>query len=203
MANRHSTDVRTCSDCKQPAMAGRARCERHFVAATERVNRWRALNPERLALHRKNGYAKNCEAVKERTRKWSAANRTRKSATSAAWAKANQDKVLNSRVKRFGLTAEGYNDLLKAQNNRCAICLTDKPGGRGRFAVDHDHKAEADGSMVVRGLLCMSCNSALGNFLDSPDSMRRAAEYIESGGFGNRKKRSNEAERVGGVKSLV
>lgn len=40
--------------------------------------------------------------------------------------------------------------------------------------VDHDHKTG-----VLRALLCFKCNSALGNFDDDPERMRRAARYVE------------------------
>nr|WP_078884185.1 endonuclease domain-containing protein [Streptomyces sp. NRRL S-340] len=40
--------------------------------------------------------------------------------------------------------------------------------------VDHCH-----GTGRVRGVLCFSCNAALGQFKDRPDVMRRAAAYVE------------------------
>nr|BFD85776.1 hypothetical protein StreXyl84_51770 [Streptomyces sp. Xyl84] len=40
--------------------------------------------------------------------------------------------------------------------------------------VDHCH-----GTGRVRGVLCSSCNAALGQFKDRPDVMRRAAAYVE------------------------
>ncbi|WP_346428904.1 endonuclease domain-containing protein [Streptomyces sp. WAC 01529] len=52
-------------------------------------------------------------------------------------------------------------------------------GGRVRLAVpaahvDHRHEAGR-----VRGVLCFSCDAALGQFKDRPDAMRRAAAYVE------------------------
>ena len=180
MADIDSTSVvRVCHDCKNPAIAGRSRCERHYAAASERASRWRKANPEKARQHRATSYDRHREKVKDRSRAWTAANKQRKAAATAEWARANPDKVLAMRVKRFGLTAEQYGQLLAAQGHRCAICGTDKPGGRGRFAVDHDHQAEAQGVMVVRGLLCLSCNRGLGYFADHADALRRAADYIE------------------------
>ena len=61
-------------------------------------------------------------------------------------------------------------EMFADQEKRCAIC------GKlcERLAVDHDHK-----SMKIRGLLCYSCNTGLGNFYDNPVSLRAAADYLE------------------------
>lgn len=73
----------------------------------------------------------------------------------------------------YGLTPEQYAALLEKQDNRCAICRTDTPGGKGGWHVDHDHKTGA-----VRGLLCNDCNNGLGRFLDDPARLRAAIEYL-------------------------
>jgi len=77
---------------------------------------------------------------------------------------------------RYGLTIKEYEDLLHAQGGVCAICKTSDPGdGKKKcFHVDHDHKTGA-----VRGLLCISCNMALGSFDDDPARLRVAAAYLE------------------------
>jgi hypothetical protein len=40
--------------------------------------------------------------------------------------------------------------------------------------VDHDH-----GTGAIRGLLCSSCNQALGQMKERPELLRAAAEYLE------------------------
>ena len=62
----------------------------------------------------------------------------------------------------YNITIEDYDLMLRDQEYGCAICGTDKPGGMGRFHVDHDHKTGR-----VRGLLCHRCNSILGYSGDS------------------------------------
>lgn len=73
---------------------------------------------------------------------------------------------------KFGLTPEQYDDMLSAQNFRCAICLTDVPGNRG-WCVDHCH---VQGH--VRGLLCNNCNVGLGHFRDDPAIIANAIAYL-------------------------
>lgn len=81
-------------------------------------------------------------------------------------------------MRRFGLSAAEYHARLEAQGGVCAVCGTDAPKGRGRFVVDHDHAAEAQGRMVVRGLLCSTCNLGLGYFQDDPCLLEAAIEYL-------------------------
>lgn len=72
--------------------------------------------------------------------------------------------------KKYGLSVLEYTAMLDAQGGVCKICgKTANP-----LEVDHDHKTGA-----VRGLLCLSCNLAVGFMQDDPAIMRRAACYIE------------------------
>lgn len=78
-----------------------------------------------------------------------------------------------SQMKRdFGLDPDQYEALWKRQQGKCAVCrspLTDKPHPH----IDHDPK-----TMKVRGLLCVSCNMALGYLKDDPKTIDRAAAYL-------------------------
>ena len=77
--------------------------------------------------------------------------------------------------KRFGIAPEDYDAMLAKQGGKCALCDRSTPGGRWpRFHVDHCH---ATGR--VRGLLCRSCNTALGALGDSPEAIRRALAYVQ------------------------
>jgi hypothetical protein len=77
-------------------------------------------------------------------------------------------------LKRYGVSRERYEVLLRELGGRCPICGTDKPGGSGTWHVDHNHETGQ-----VRGLLCNDCNIGLGAMKDSPDVMRRAILYME------------------------
>lgn len=75
-----------------------------------------------------------------------------------SWCKAcSKGAMRNSQYKcRYGITLDDYNSVLEAQNGRCAIC-GELPSNH--LCIDHDHKTGK-----VRGLLCISCNVALGWF---------------------------------------
>ena len=79
------------------------------------------------------------------------------------------------RLKRnFGISIEQYNDMLKNQDNKCAICLIDQKDYIRKFGVDHNHTTKK-----VRGLLCTQCNSILGYSRDSIETLQRAIEYLK------------------------
>lgn len=72
--------------------------------------------------------------------------------------------------RKYGLTEGQYLALFDRQSGRCAICrdeLVDVPH------IDHDHATGA-----VRGLLCFTCNTALGKFRDDVAVLERAISYL-------------------------
>ena len=78
---------------------------------------------------------------------------------------------------RYGLTEAQFLQMLEDQNGICAICGAESGllTRKAKLAIDHDHATGA-----IRGLLCMSCNTALGNLRDDPALLRAAADYIET-----------------------
>ncbi|NOQ21614.1 MAG: hypothetical protein GQ565_03040 [Candidatus Aegiribacteria sp.] len=99
-----------------------------------------------------------------------------------AWVKKHKrspDKQFAYEMKYYyGLTPKDYTDMEHSQGGVCAICHR-RP--EKRLAVDHDHTTRK-----VRGLLCRTCNSAVGLLLDDPVIIKRAAEYIEDSRNGTR-----------------
>jgi hypothetical protein len=73
---------------------------------------------------------------------------------------------------RYGITVDQFDAMLYRQANACAICAQPFGGGR-RPHVDHDHTTKR-----VRGLLCKTCNTALGQLGDSLAGLLRAAMYL-------------------------
>lgn len=77
---------------------------------------------------------------------------------------------------KFNLSLDQYDSMLANQNGICKTCGTDKPGGNKGvyFHVDHCH---ATGK--VRGLLCSSCNTALGLVKDNIETLKKLIEYLD------------------------
>jgi len=73
---------------------------------------------------------------------------------------------------QYGLSWEQYQEMLAAQDGRCAICRG-LPTGK-RLHIDHNHDTGE-----VRGLLCGLCNLLLGNAGDSADRLLVAADYLK------------------------
>lgn len=144
--------------------------------------------------HGKRGRCKECEkadrkvyfstpGAEEKSRaaakQWYWKNREASIARQAKWVREHQDHVLAYRrrklLEKYGITPQEYDKLLAEQDGRCKICASAKPGPFERnFYVDHCHETGK-----VRGLLCGSCNLAIGQFDDNPGTLRRAALYVE------------------------
>lgn len=81
-------------------------------------------------------------------------------------------------LQRYNLSFDTYSGMLKAQDNKCKICLREFIGTPH---VDHDHRCCPTGGSCgkcVRGLLCMSCNNGLGSFGDNIGVLQNAVAYL-------------------------
>ena len=126
------------------------RTEQQREASRIATRKWRATNPEKCREADKRHYHKNRDVRRAKFRKWYAST--------------------DYYIKRnYGMTKEQFTQLLADQDGVCAVCRR-KPK---KFTVDHCHT-----SGRVRGLLCYSCNSALGMFKDSPELIQAAKDYL-------------------------
>jgi hypothetical protein len=73
---------------------------------------------------------------------------------------------------KYGITLEQYKEMLVAQDNKCAICKQECITGR-ELAVDHDHKTGE-----IRALLCIRCNSVLGQINDNISLLHEISNYL-------------------------
>ena len=124
--------------------------------AAETARAYQEANKERIREHRRN-YRMNEEAKAIRA-EWIASNRDRVKANNKRDRERNADTRRNRDfVVKYGITIDDYYRMFDEQGGVCAVCFRPPNAGR-RMAVDHDHNTGA-----IRGLLCNSCNLALGH----------------------------------------
>jgi len=107
-------------------------------------------------------------------------------ANSEQWRKAHPEYVAKRNRKhrlkiQYKWTPEIWESTFESQGRCCAVCESTEPGKNG-WSVDHDHaccSGRISCGKCVRSILCSRCNSGLGSFRDSPESLRNAAKYIE------------------------
>lgn len=86
---------------------------------------------------------------------------------------------LDRTMRLFGLTLVDYFKTYEKQRGLCAICRTTGIPRKTRYAqrteiLYPDHDAA---TMTFRGLLCNSCNIAIGHLRHDPKIIARALEY--------------------------
>lgn len=78
--------------------------------------------------------------------------------------------ALKKRLKKYGIDILTYESMVSRQNNKCAICRLEFIGQPN---IDHCHT-----SGIVRGLLCIKCNTQLA-VLEDTEFVSAATTYLE------------------------
>jgi uncharacterized C2H2 Zn-finger protein len=107
------------------------------------------------------GYCREC-SLKEKSSKYSSIK------DRARW------RIIKT---KYNLSQEDFDRMFEGCGGRCMICKKSFSSERRSTTphIDHDHETGE-----VRGLLCGPCNSGLGYFKDSPESLREAVRYLEA-----------------------
>lgn len=85
-----------------------------------------------------------------------------------------------ARLKKYGLTPKEYDKMVETQDNRCVICGNNETiklhGKVQELAVDH---VKDSNPIIVRGLLCIKCNSGIGLFNHDVSILQNAIKYLK------------------------
>ena len=136
----------------------------YSVKNKEKISASRATRKDDKSTYDMERYKRTKQDVIERANKWREEN---PQATRAIVNRYKKKAYWAERFARFGITEQQYQDL--AQQG-CQIC-----GSRKMLRMDHDHKTER-----FRGILCHSCNTALGLFRDNTETIKAAIGYVLS-----------------------
>lgn len=104
-------------------------------------------NKEQINKQRKEHYQKNKEQQKEYWKLYRQRNKEQ----------IRQQKREYHLKYKYDITLENYKKMFEEQGGVCAICGKTQTEFKRAFDIDHDHETGK-----VRGLLCNSCNTALG-----------------------------------------
>lgn len=134
-------------------------------------------NEEYFPIDRQNksGLSWRChECNKELSKKWREENKERYKHT-----------LRNCALQeKYGISEEDYLQMLDDQSGVCAICGQEESrqvnGTPTLLCVDHNHNTGK-----VRGLLCHSCNTALGMLREDIDNFKAAIDYLQKEGDQN------------------
>jgi hypothetical protein len=126
------------------------------------------------------GICANCGEKFEPTRRYSVesgrAMYCSRKCKDIAWRKSGRNAEASLRSyyhRRYGLTEE---QVAEMREHGCEICGAVSDGAEGRWGnlhIDHNHETG-----VVRGVLCTTCNTGLGQFKDNPELLEKAAAYL-------------------------
>lgn len=103
---------------------------------------------------------KNQEKYKHYSKKYEETNRERR----------RLQQRNNRYLRMFGISAVEYDEIFKSQNYSCKICKTTEAD----FNLDHNHKTNK-----IRGILCKTCNMALGLFYDNIEILEASIKYLK------------------------
>lgn len=118
---------------------------------------WRERNHDYMLKKQREHYARNVEKMRKRGRDFY--NQHKES---------EADRI---RLNKYGITGKEFRDILEKQHYKCPICgetITRNP------SVDHSHITGK-----IRGIICNSCNLALGNVRDSIRTLIAMIKYLE------------------------
>lgn len=130
----------------------------------ERARLRRLENPEKQKAYQESHKKENAEYA----RKWRKENKDRH----------KQNKRRFYLKDKYNITLDVYDEMRNLQDYKCYICgkhendITN--AGPTALNVDHCHDTG-----VVRKLLCMSCNIALGKVNDDVEILQRCIDYIK------------------------
>lgn len=159
-----------CKNGHDMAIVGRINhmCE---VCRRDYEKQYAKDNEEKIKAYKEVYLKEHKEEIKEQRKKYVEANREKVTKYLRVW----------HLKKCYKLTLEQYNKILESQDFRCLGCLLSVEELGRPLTVDHDHNccpgAKSCGK-CIRGLLCSSCNVALGRLKDNVQTLKRLIKYL-------------------------
>ena len=130
-------------------------------------------NRDKIRERNKKWHQENKNKERERHRKYRQENKDKINKEAKKYRQKNRNKIINQYyIKKHNISLNKKIKLLEQQNWQCYICkkIIDVNNGH----IDHCHKTKK-----IRGILCGSCNRALGLFQDNIKLLKKAINYLQ------------------------
>lgn len=136
-------------------------------------------NRDRVKAKRRADRAANPTLAKEKARQQRQRHAAKIAARNKRYAARHPDRIkataARKRLKKYGLTFDSYNALIERQFGRCVLCQTEITEiDPALIHIDHCHTTG-----LVRGVLCVRCNSLLGFAKEDVTTLQRAIAYLQ------------------------
>ena len=120
-------------------------------------------------------FNKHCNDCRKLNNEWYAKDKNGKRTKARAYYYSMKDRFAQYRSdlrldRKYSLTRERWNEMLKKQDNKCGICGIDFKDKKP--CVDHCHVTQK-----IRGLLCRKCNLDL-QAIEDTEFLRKAQIYL-------------------------
>jgi hypothetical protein len=134
----------------------RANYQAHRQERSQRARSYRQANKDKESARARAYYQAHKQEINQRCRAYYHAHK--------------HESAVQSARRRYGISPAEYDALLAKQGGACAIC---RKRSKGKLCVDHCHLTG-----TIRGLLCHTCNRALGALKDDQASLLVALAYL-------------------------
>lgn len=124
-------------------------------------------------------YQRRRQYFQDKHKRWKAENKEHVRAYARNYRRENAERLRDaSRSAKFkykyGITLEERDVMFVAQGSKCAACKKPETSHARGWHTDHCHRTGR-----VRGILCHSCNTSLGQMGEDAAALRALADYIE------------------------
>ncbi len=158
----------------------------NLVEATPKKSKaltWYYKNKEKAAAYKKAHYYANIDRYKARATKFGKSETRKqyliknkektKAYNKQRWLKVKESKPHLKVI--YNITIDQYNEMFIKQNESCLGCKQHRSLLKRDLCVDHCHVTGK-----IRGLLCDSCNKALGLIKDNKDTLLNLITYLNN-----------------------
>ena len=139
---------------------------------------WRDANKEKIKTYNKQYHQKNKVKIQKKHKEWCNKNQGHlkkyQQKYNIDYYKENSASCRERHfLNLYGVTLEQRNQMLLAQNCKCAICGSGFKNSRDAH-IDHNHSTGK-----IRQVLCGRCNLGIGRFNEDVTILMSAIKYIE------------------------